>query len=393
MTGPVPAGLRPFLLTRFLLEVQLWFPVWLIFLTDRGLSVSQASAADGLFRLTLVILLVPAGMLADRVGRRRMYLANALATIVVHLAITQVTTMSTLVAVWMVWGAQWALREVVAAPYLHALVHRSDRDADAWRTRAFGLDRAVTSVAVLCSHLAAGPLHELSSEAPYVATAGLASLAMLLAPTLPRVPAPAPSARRRGVRATMVTAFGDPARRPPLAWLTTLIVIGWSVRILFQPLTIQLDLSPSATGLMYFGYSGAAGVAGLVMPQVVRRLGPGCTVAISVGGVVTAVGCAWAFPDLAPVLFIPLLGSAFTLGEALLIGQVTAASPTTSRATVLAGVGITSGLVVALSRPALGTLADRTSATTAFGIWALTAGVVLVPFARRASRVRPSARR
>lgn len=393
MTGPVPAGLRPFLLTRFLLEVQLWFPVWLIFLTDRGLSVSQASAADGLFRLTLVILLVPAGMLADRVGRRRMYLANALATIVVHLAITQVTTMSTLVAVWMVWGAQWALREVVAAPYLHALVHRSDRDADAWRTRAFGLDRAVTSVAVLCSHLAAGPLHELSSEAPYVATAGLAALAMLLAPTLPRVPAPAPSARRRGVRATMVTAFGDPARRPPLAWLTTLIVIGWSVRILFQPLTIQLDLSPSATGLMYFGYSGAAGVAGLVMPQVVRRLGPGCTVAISVGGVVTAVGCAWAFPDLAPVLFIPLLGSAFTLGEALLIGQVTAASPTTSRATVLAGVGITSGLVVALSRPALGTLADRTSATTAFGIWALTAGVVLVPFARRASRVRPSARR
>ncbi|MCB1017884.1 MAG: hypothetical protein KDB10_22555, partial [Acidimicrobiales bacterium] len=64
-------SLDRFAVVQFLLEVQLWFPVWLLFLTGRGFALPTIVAADGVFRLTIVALELPLGRVADRIGRRR----------------------------------------------------------------------------------------------------------------------------------------------------------------------------------------------------------------------------------------------------------------------------------------------------------------------------------
>ena len=53
------------------LEVQFWFPVWLLFLLDRGFTIGQAAFADALFRFVATAAEVPAGWLSDRIGRKR----------------------------------------------------------------------------------------------------------------------------------------------------------------------------------------------------------------------------------------------------------------------------------------------------------------------------------
>src|SRR5690606_20787635 len=67
-------SIRIFAITQFLLEVQFWFPLWLIYLKDLGFSITIAVLADGVFRLVVVGAELPLGILADRLGRKRTYL-------------------------------------------------------------------------------------------------------------------------------------------------------------------------------------------------------------------------------------------------------------------------------------------------------------------------------
>ena len=61
------------------LEVQFWFPVWLLFLLDRGFTIGQAALADAVFRIVATIGEVPAGWLSDRIGRKKsLYLTLSL---------------------------------------------------------------------------------------------------------------------------------------------------------------------------------------------------------------------------------------------------------------------------------------------------------------------------
>lgn len=49
--------------------------------------------------------------------------------------------------------------------------------------------------------------------------------------------------------------------------MSTLLLFGWSVRILLQPLILELGLSPNVASGMYFLFSAMAVVAGLVVSR------------------------------------------------------------------------------------------------------------------------------
>src|SRR5262245_39570557 len=58
-------------LYRFLMNFQLWWPIWVIYLQkERGLSLTQITALDVPFFLLVVLAEVPTGAIADRWGRR-----------------------------------------------------------------------------------------------------------------------------------------------------------------------------------------------------------------------------------------------------------------------------------------------------------------------------------
>lgn len=64
-------NIRRFYLFRFLADLQLWMPIWVIYLReDRDLSLTQITALDAPFWLVMVLAEVPTGAVADRFGRR-----------------------------------------------------------------------------------------------------------------------------------------------------------------------------------------------------------------------------------------------------------------------------------------------------------------------------------
>src|SRR3990170_7025330 len=66
---------------QFLFSFQLWWPIWVLYLTDyRGFSLTQVSGLEALFWMVIVLSEVPTGAVADRYGRKLSLLLGAACT-------------------------------------------------------------------------------------------------------------------------------------------------------------------------------------------------------------------------------------------------------------------------------------------------------------------------
>jgi MFS family permease len=367
--------IRRFAAAHFLLEVQFWFPVYLIFLLDLGFSLAVAVLADGAFRLVSAVCEVPMGLLADWLGRRRTYLLLTGLTVVTFGAITQIQSVGALFAAWIVWGVLWALGSGASATYLYELIEREGPAVDA--ARVFGLVRALGHVAVLLSLLSAGYLYDVRPTAPFAVTAALAAVAFLLARTLPDTSAVGARTSFGSVLHEARSAAADTRIRLVVALGAVLLLLGWSPRILFQPLALELGYSAQRTGWMYAAFAAAAVLAGIVAAQVRaehRRGALSGAFALVLVSVAVTSQLAW----LGPFLLLPLLGFGYAVGITVLEVVTNEVSSPRVRTTVFSVVSLVGGLGIAVARPALGIASDVYSVPVAFGLWAAVGGALLV---------------
>ncbi|GAA1851291.1 MFS transporter [Myceligenerans crystallogenes] len=382
-------SVRTFAATQFLLEVQFWFPIWLIYLLDLGFSLATAVLADAVFRIVSVACELPMGVLADRIGRKRAYLLMCGLTTVTFAAITFITSTPVLFAAWIVWGILWALTSGASAPYLYEICEREGTGIDP--ARAFGFVRATGNFAVVCSLLAAGYLYEADHRLPFAVTAGLGALALLLAFTLPGVPVHA-GTRLSSVLGGIRGEIGVPAVRRAI-WLgALLLLIGWSARILFQPLALDAGLSAQMTGWMYAAFAVATVLGSAVSGLVSHRHRRFAVVVAFASLPLTLLGTALA-PELAPFGFLPVMGFGYALGTTaieILTNEVTSRPV---RGAIFGATAAFAGIGIAFARPGLGLIWEGHSAAYAAGWWALAGLVGLAVALPIALRDGPSARK
>lgn len=364
-----------------LVDVQFWFPLWLIFLLDRGVSLGTALLADGVFRLVSLAAEIPMGRLADWIGRKRAVLLVCIGSTVVFGLIALVNGAVSLFAVWIIWGLLWALTTGVVSSYLYEACRQQEIEP----APAFAAVRGCGAVAVLLSLALAGYLYAFASAVPFLLTSALALAAACVATSLPTV------AVTRAPERCTTGQFLDLWRRDGfrLVWLTLclLIAVGWSVRILFQPLALDLDMSSAAVGWFYTLFA-AAGFTGHVSTAWVSRTHCAqsslwCIVAISVASLGTA-----AVPAAAPWVLLPVMGFAYSFGTTTLELATHEYTPDNLRGTVLAGAGAASGIVIAIARPGLGWTSELVSVAGAFLLWGVITGAIaagLAPAVRRAA--------
>lgn len=364
--------------TQFLLEVQFWFPLWLIFLLHLGFDLTTAVLADGVFRLVVVFAEIPMGLLADRIGRKASYLLIAGLSAVTFAGIALIGQTWHLFVVWSLWGVLWALTSGAATAYAYEL---SEQLGPLRASRGFAFIRGVGQAAVLVSLVAAGWLYGIGPALPFWITAALAVLAGLLALGLPDVPRDDPPSSLRSVAGHVRAALRTRTTRVAIVVAVLFLFYAWSVRILFQPLALDLGLSPEQTGWMYAGVAAVGIIASLSVgwvKPVHRRL------MIGAGAVATVLASAavWWLPSLGPVVWLPVLSLGWAAGWTTLELELSGRTHPAIRATVLSLVSCLAGVGIAVARPGLGAVADVAGSAAAFGLWALFGLAVLAAMAR-----------
>lgn len=364
------------------LEVQFWFPVWFLFLLDRGFSASQAAFADGLFRLVATLAEVPAGRISDRVGRKRSLYFALGGTAVTFLLISAVSSLPSLLFAWSVWGLLWALVSGLLTAYGWELGSQLDEADVGLATEFIRIRRVCAAVAMLFSLVTAGVLYELSPVLPFIVTALLALLVFPVAVRLPAIEAEADAETGADARS------GAPIRQllnthgqMRLALLAGAIVLvaGWSIQMVYQPAGLEAGLTPTEISIVFAGFalaqlSGAWLIGRIPVDRVALLVGSVVGIALMCGGV--WLGFCTEVHVAVPLFCLVAVGLFYSVGTAYCDIWVSELSTARNRATMLSLVSLLGGIALIFTRPLLGTIAGGAGVTTAFGIWAAVCGAL-----------------
>ena len=117
---------------RFLMEFQLWWPIWVIYLQkERGLSLTQITLLDTPFFLLIVLAEVPTGAIADRFGRRvSLMLGSALFAVAVVRSSASPTTTGSSSLSYTAWGLALTFQSGADTAILYDSLKRVGREDD-----------------------------------------------------------------------------------------------------------------------------------------------------------------------------------------------------------------------------------------------------------------------
>jgi MFS family permease len=145
-----------------------------------GLNESWAPLTLALFNLASVALAYPAGSLSDRMSPRAILMAGMVALIAGNVVLARTDDYTGLVLGVTLWGAHMALTQGIFARMI------ADSAPEELRATSFGAFWFVTGIAGLLASIGAGMLWDKDgSSATFLASAGLAAVALAMLSLLP----------------------------------------------------------------------------------------------------------------------------------------------------------------------------------------------------------------
>ena len=380
----------------FLQDFQLWIPVWIVFLTiERGFSLTQVTAAEGLFLVGVLVLEVPTGAIADRYGRRvSMGLGAALlAGAVLIFAFT--SSFAILMASFMLWSVAHALMSGADNALLFDTLKSAGREAEYERIAGRGI--AAHWAGAGLGTLLGGPVAAFT-DVRFTIFIGAATcvVASVIAFSLWEPP----HAREDGPRESYIGGIKAAFRE---AWTVVdvriLILLAGTafaaleaVHYLVQPFLIDRDVEVGTLfSLLQVPVLFAGLVGALLAGRIVTTASSTRTFLLApvLGAVCYAVLAG--VPGLWAFAAFPLLIAVGSCVEPIATGYVNRRIGSERRATVLSIQSMARSLVLAALAPGLGFAVDRWGLTEAFaigGTMALISGLAFgIPLLLRGRRV------
>ncbi|MEX1252771.1 MAG: MFS transporter [Dehalococcoidia bacterium] len=370
-------------LFQFLTSFQLWWPVWVLYLTDfRGFSLTQVGGLEGLFWVVIVLGEVPTGAVADRFGRKISLILGAMCTIAAILVFGFATNYWIVLLSYVAWGLGLTFQSGADSAMVFESLKAVGRERD--YQRVAGVSWGLFSLGMLAGLLVGAPLAQGTDLAfPVRLSAGIAFLTLLVSFTLKEPALPHGETRLSYSKLfgeSMRTVRSQPAVRSMLVLAALIMAVANPIIVFSQPFLDAHDVS-----------IGMLGVA-----QAPTRLA-------GILGAVTAYRISAAFGLRATMITVPvicvasyaLLGGwnsvfAFAATSAIVLAQSVAMPvtadylnhriPNAQRATILSMRQLLTSVAIVALQPGLGLIADEVSLQAVFWTTAAFIGA-LAPFA------------
>ena len=377
----------------------IWLPIWMIYLIDgRGMSLTQVALMETIFWVALVIAEVPTGAIADRWGRRTSLFLGACGFTIASVAFAFSSTYPMLAAAYAIMAVSMTLYSGAG----HALLFDTLRQLG--RTNEYekhvGRSDAAAFGAMLIATLLGGPITALVgfSNTILIGAAALAmaaGIALLLREpprreaeiaaqpggengrhgTTPGVDTPAAESVLRNMLMGAFTVWRRKALLAIIIFATLMMVVFEMPEFFLQTFVRFQGVDPQAGLDTGFAYSG------LIIPPIAGMV-IGSLLAASVAG---RFGERRALPVVllgGLLLFVPLMlwDSLWVIAAVALVavlrgmirpiatGYINRRIASDQRATVLSMYELSMGVLMALSTPLVGSVADNLSFQWAFAL-------------------------
>jgi MFS family permease len=254
-------NLKLFYLFRMLATSYLWVPIFVPFMMSRGLSFRDIMILAGVFSAVVIVVEIPTGAFADRIGRRTSMMMGALMMAGSCLIAYQAHSFGEFMISEMLAAVSMSLCSGADSAYLFDLLAengvaheygRRESTASAWHMGGSA-----------AAYAGGGFLAEIDLALPYLVTAGVALCAFATAVALgdDRMRVARPSERGtllrdwRSWHQHMRGAVGDTLRNGRLLWIigysTVVFVLLCATKYVYQPYLNARSFSYSDIGLIF----------------------------------------------------------------------------------------------------------------------------------------------
>jgi len=378
------ANIRKYYLFHFFLNFQLWFPIWIIYLTEeRGLTLAQVTLIDIPFWLCIVLLQIPAAAIADRWGRKPTLIAGGMAFAMAVTAFGLATSFWLILLSYFIWGVAFALLNGTESAFLYDSLKSMGREDE--YARIYGRGWAIQTAAAMAGTLIGAPVAAATSlPFPIVLSGGIAAMSAVAAFTFVE-----PPRLQRQYRLTYGQIISESAaivRRMPAIrysiFFFGLISVGSLAPIFFfQPFLREHDVGLGSLGVWQTPMRIAAILGALAAARIILRLGERRTFLLMPIALIASFAVLALWDSVYAQIAFPLMNFVVVMSQPLVTDYVNRRVPSEQRATVLSLTNMMRSAVLIPSAPLLGLLADNASLRTSFaagGIIIAAAGLPLL---------------
>jgi MFS family permease len=375
------SNIRRLYLYTGLMSFSLWMPIWIVFLEkDRGLTLAQIYLIAGIGWLVMTVADVPAGALADRLGRKAVVVCGVALFAVGMGVLTSVPGLVAVAIGYLVWATGQALISGtdVALLYESAVLAGRKEEYAKIQSNAFQIGQGAQAV----SSVLGGFLALYRLWLPMLITAALAAVALIVLSTVKEPPVKPED--RQGYFAILRSSAKYLRHHPRATSLLTYTALAAGTAffvpfVLFQPEMAAHAVSVAWFGLLFTGLR-TASLLGLryghklINPDNQYKVMAAVPVLVAVMFVGVALSRNWWMAYIC-MLLLTTLGPALRPSLSALLNRMV---PSEIRATLLSTQNVTMTLFIAVMHPAVGGVADGWGLKYAF---VLLAAFSLVPLA------------
>lgn len=363
-------NVRKYYVFHLFLNLQLWFPIWIIYLTEkRGLTLAEVTLIDIPFWLCIILLQIPGAALADRYGRKPVLIGAGIAFSCAIVFFGLADTFWLLMASYLVWGVGFSMLWGTESAFIYDSLKAMGREEE--YSRIYGRGWAVATAAQVAGTLIGAPLAEATSlQTPILISGGISALAVITALTF-REPNVVDRTKQFpsygqiiGESAQIVRA--QPAVRYAILFFGMITIGSIAVVFFFQPFLVDHDVDVGEVGLWQTPMRLLGIVAALSAHRLMRDLGERRTFYLMPIVVVSGYLMLAFWDSLYAQIAFPLINFVIILSQPTITGYVNRRVPSEQRATVISMTNLVRSAVLIPTAPLLGLLADEVSNQAAY---------------------------
>jgi MFS family permease len=351
----------------FLYRLEMWLPVQVLFLLNKGFSLSQVAILDAMWYLSTVVFEVPTGSITDRYGKKiSFYIAAIFKALSLCLLAFGKSFVEILIAE-ILWGFSSSFETGTIDAFLFDSLKQSNREDD-FR----GIRGRVTTLATLAAALGsvvAGHLAGIRLDLPIIVTA---MIALLVCPLIYHFKEPEVAIHQEPSYVLHIkesVRFIIRHRKVGLLMLySSLMGAGiWAMHLFYQPLMRFYDIEVEKIGILYLFFRLIAAVGAYFSDGIYRKTGKFMIYCMPLCFVVSVFAqglfiTPWILAFIFIIFFIN--GLYFPILRDLLNKNI----PSGKRATIISAGAMFSCLISTTINPLLGRISDYFSLHTAFNV-------------------------
>lgn len=385
LQGSSPAGMQAniwkYYLFHFFLNFQLWWPIWVIYLTEkRGLTLSQVTLIDVPFWGSMIFLQVPAAAIADRYGRKPTLIAAAAAFAVAITIFGLAASFWLILFSYLIWGIAFSLLFGTESAFIYDTLKSLGREDE--YPRIYGRGWAVATTAAMGGTLLGAPVAAATDLSfPIVLSGAVSAAAVLVALTFrePRLEDRHTPTYGQILRDSAKLVRRRPAVRYGILFFGLVTVGSIAPVFFFQIFLVNHDIGLGQVGL-WQSPTRLAGILGaLAAARIISRLGERRTFYLMPAALAGSYALLALWDSVYAQVVFPVMNFVIVLSQPTVTTYLNERVPSEQRATVISLTNLVRSLILIPSAPLLGLLADKVSLSAAFWAGGIIIAVLALP--------------